>query len=413
MMCSAPAITLASVVALSRPASSASRKGSSASSSRKGSSPLLTRSTAAASMSNRLTRCPRLASAIPRGRPTCPQPPRTTASRVNSLSVRCTGTSDVRAAAPGDVRLGEWSVAIMSPQGFLLCRPTALPSARQTGSPLARSCLIGADLSTETQHSPARALLTLISCPVSPWVSRCATGRRSSPRPSSPCWPRTTTTSRSSSRDNASTRRHRGDLPGVRPAATAVFATTALTRTAVPPGTTTACWSWRAFPYFKWAAADDLCGPTFLSRCLEQMIDGGEGSVIAYPETTLIDVDGADMGPLDDSDLAVARRRSRSSTGSAAPEPLRVAPRVRSDAHRCPAHHARHRGVPDGRCRPPGGDGLCGDASGRCRNGCSSAATTSSAASRPGRASSSRSRGTTPRGVLVSPCRRPGCPPSS
>ena len=51
------------------------------------------------------------------------------------------------------------------------------------------------------------------------------------------------------------------------------------------------------FPYFKWAAADDLCGPTFLSRCLEQMIDGGEGTVIAYPETTLIDVDGARMVP--------------------------------------------------------------------------------------------------------------------
>jgi glycosyltransferase involved in cell wall biosynthesis len=60
------------------------------------------------------------------------------------------------------------------------------------------------------------------------------------------------------------------------------------------------------FPFFKWAAADDVCRPTFLTRCLEQLVEEGEGVVISYPETTLVDIDGADMGPIDDSDLAVA-----------------------------------------------------------------------------------------------------------
>jgi len=60
------------------------------------------------------------------------------------------------------------------------------------------------------------------------------------------------------------------------------------------------------FPFFKWAAADDVCRPTFLTRCLEQLVEDGEGVVVSYPETTLVDIDGADMGPIDDSDLAVA-----------------------------------------------------------------------------------------------------------
>ena len=58
-------------------------------------------------------------------------------------------------------------------------------------------------------------------------------------------------------------------------------------------------------PYFKWAAADDICRPEFLSRCVAMLDAGGPSVVIAYPQTTLVDASGAEMGPLDDDDLVL------------------------------------------------------------------------------------------------------------
>ncbi len=52
---------------------------------------------------------------------------------------------------------------------------------------------------------------------------------------------------------------------------------------------------------FKWAADDDLCQPTFLSRCVELLDD--ERAVLAWPQTLLIDETGAALRPLDDDDL--------------------------------------------------------------------------------------------------------------
>jgi glycosyltransferase involved in cell wall biosynthesis len=44
-------------------------------------------------------------------------------------------------------------------------------------------------------------------------------------------------------------------------------------------------------PYFKWASADDVCGSTLLSRCVE-VLDRDAGVVLAYPRTVLIDESG-------------------------------------------------------------------------------------------------------------------------
>jgi len=52
---------------------------------------------------------------------------------------------------------------------------------------------------------------------------------------------------------------------------------------------------------FKWAADDDLCQPTFLSRCVELLKD--ERAVLAWPQTLLIDETGAALRPLDDGNL--------------------------------------------------------------------------------------------------------------
>jgi glycosyltransferase involved in cell wall biosynthesis len=58
-----------------------------------------------------------------------------------------------------------------------------------------------------------------------------------------------------------------------------------------------------AAPWFKWAAADDLCAPTFVRRCLEAIRDAADGTVLAYPQTLLIDEHGAEIGTFDDSNL--------------------------------------------------------------------------------------------------------------
>jgi glycosyltransferase involved in cell wall biosynthesis len=48
--------------------------------------------------------------------------------------------------------------------------------------------------------------------------------------------------------------------------------------------------------YFKWASADDLCAPGFLSACV-QYLDNHPEVVLAYPLTILIDADGREIGP--------------------------------------------------------------------------------------------------------------------
>lgn len=58
--------------------------------------------------------------------------------------------------------------------------------------------------------------------------------------------------------------------------------------------------------YFKWAAADDVCRPAFVSACLEALQVGGPGTVIAFPRSDLIDEGGARIGPVDDAHLAVS-----------------------------------------------------------------------------------------------------------
>ncbi len=43
--------------------------------------------------------------------------------------------------------------------------------------------------------------------------------------------------------------------------------------------------------YFKWAAADDLCTPDYLKRCVE-VLDSEADVVLCYPKTTIIDENG-------------------------------------------------------------------------------------------------------------------------
>lgn len=43
--------------------------------------------------------------------------------------------------------------------------------------------------------------------------------------------------------------------------------------------------------YFKWAAADDAWGPSFLARCV-QALDTNPSAVLAYPQPDFINADG-------------------------------------------------------------------------------------------------------------------------
>lgn len=56
---------------------------------------------------------------------------------------------------------------------------------------------------------------------------------------------------------------------------------------------------------FKWAAADDVCRPTFVSACVSALDAEGPGTVIAFPRSDLIDEHGERIRPVDDSALAV------------------------------------------------------------------------------------------------------------
>jgi glycosyltransferase involved in cell wall biosynthesis len=44
--------------------------------------------------------------------------------------------------------------------------------------------------------------------------------------------------------------------------------------------------------YFKWAAHDDLCAPTYIERCVEVLDRAPDSVVLAYPKTVIIDQDG-------------------------------------------------------------------------------------------------------------------------
>jgi glycosyltransferase involved in cell wall biosynthesis len=52
-------------------------------------------------------------------------------------------------------------------------------------------------------------------------------------------------------------------------------------------------------PYFKWAAHDDECEPTYVARCVDAL-EQAPTAVLAYPRTVLIDANGATIGPHED-----------------------------------------------------------------------------------------------------------------
>ena len=58
-------------------------------------------------------------------------------------------------------------------------------------------------------------------------------------------------------------------------------------------------------PFFKWAAADDICLPGFVGRCLDALVEGGPDVHIAFPKSVLIDEQGATGEPIDDAHLAL------------------------------------------------------------------------------------------------------------
>lgn len=51
--------------------------------------------------------------------------------------------------------------------------------------------------------------------------------------------------------------------------------------------------------YFKWAAADDLLDPTFVEKCLA-VLETSPLTVLAYPQTTIIDASGERVKHLED-----------------------------------------------------------------------------------------------------------------
>ncbi|MFC7550380.1 glycosyltransferase family 2 protein [Plantactinospora sp. GCM10030261] len=51
---------------------------------------------------------------------------------------------------------------------------------------------------------------------------------------------------------------------------------------------------------FRWAAYDDLCAPTLVSRCVEALDASAGRAVLTYPKTILIDGAGAEVGPYSD-----------------------------------------------------------------------------------------------------------------
>ncbi len=63
--------------------------------------------------------------------------------------------------------------------------------------------------------------------------------------------------------------------------------------------------------YFKWAAHDDLCEPTYLQRCVD-VLDNNPGVGLCYPKTTIIDENGERVKDFDDGlDLSMDDPYSR------------------------------------------------------------------------------------------------------
>jgi hypothetical protein len=66
-----------------------------------------------------------------------------------------------------------------------------------------------------------------------------------------------------------------------------------------------AAWNYRrtfelsSGPYFKWAAHDDVCTPTFVRRCVDAL-DATPEAVLAYPKTSLIGLGGEVVGDFED-----------------------------------------------------------------------------------------------------------------
>lgn len=58
---------------------------------------------------------------------------------------------------------------------------------------------------------------------------------------------------------------------------------------------------------FRWVAYDDLMAPTLLSACVAELDRSGPGTVIAYPQTALIDDDGQLVSHYED-DLDIRNR---------------------------------------------------------------------------------------------------------
>jgi glycosyltransferase involved in cell wall biosynthesis len=65
-------------------------------------------------------------------------------------------------------------------------------------------------------------------------------------------------------------------------------------------------------PYFKWAAADDVLAPACVERCVDVLDDTDDRVVLVYPETKLIDEQGAVIGEWEDGvDLRQAAAHDR------------------------------------------------------------------------------------------------------
>lgn len=60
--------------------------------------------------------------------------------------------------------------------------------------------------------------------------------------------------------------------------------------------------------YFKWAAHDDLCAPTYLERCVETLDRAPSGVVLSYPNLLVIDANGT-VVPWEDDDLDLRQKR--------------------------------------------------------------------------------------------------------
>ena len=63
--------------------------------------------------------------------------------------------------------------------------------------------------------------------------------------------------------------------------------------------------------FFRWTTHDDLVAPNHLERLLRAFDEGPESMVLAYPKTTIIDVEGAVVGEYEDRADARSRQAHR------------------------------------------------------------------------------------------------------